>query len=304
MTRRILKDIRVERIAAVDRPCQQLAIARIMKSRPRKQERKMKIEAMIAKAEQLLESGDLNAAEGYLDAALVKLKHKYHVNFTHDDGNDESHDAEDDEVYDYSALRDAGNGDDNPDDEDPDDDEDEDLGKIAKDLIDHTQREYDPKNRPGDLPISSHTSSSNSRHFEAMVDKISNEEGVPKSQALHLARQRHQDLYASYQRHGNGRGSPSRGDTAKRAPEETWESRVSQEMKKCGVTMEVAAQRVAQLHGFPALQNRMFKGTDTSLVAALQKRAEDIALRDGIGRADALRKARLEQPSLYKSLNI
>src|SRR6516225_7168270 len=67
MTRRILRDIRIEKIAAVDKPCQQGAIVAIMKRAPSKKELSKMTESEIADLEKRVDE-----AIAEVDAALGK----------------------------------------------------------------------------------------------------------------------------------------------------------------------------------------------------------------------------------------
>jgi hypothetical protein len=153
----------------------------------------------------------------------------------------------------------------------------------------------DRTQRPGELPVSDHFKQ---RHkFEALTDKIKNEEGVPKSQALSLARVRYPEIYNHYV--GSGAGK-----YFKRGPT-TFEDLVNVEMAK-GCNYEIAAQRVMQLHGANALHYRTINKRAARAEDAegeLIKRADDIWCDDpGMDRCEALRKARQENPRLFKAL--
>jgi hypothetical protein len=80
----------------------------------------------------------------------------------------------------------------------------------------------------------------------------------------------------------------------------TWEDLVGSEMRK-GCNAEVAAQRVAQQHGFPALHNRRIAKAEAT-ADDFQKEAEFVAERDGISRTAALRKLRLENPHYFAQM--
>jgi hypothetical protein len=209
---------------------------------------------------------------------------------THDDGVDDGR-----EINASDPTADDGNpGDDYYDDEL---DDEEDDGVIEKASINEYLRENSSANRPGSLEHSSHTSSSNQRHkFEALALKIKNDRGVPASEAMAQARKEYPDTYRDYQRW--------QGTLGKRAPT-TFEDYVNAEMAK-GCSYEVAAQRVAQLRGFPALDHRsMAKSEATAIVAedALMKAAQEVwESEPAASRTDALRRARQAHPGLYRRM--
>jgi hypothetical protein len=131
-----------------------------------------------------------------------------------------------------------------------------------------------------------------------MTEKIANDQGIPKSQAMALARQQFPELYRNYV------GSAS--FLGKAAPT-TFEGLVAEQMMKGCSTYEQAAQRVAQAHGFRALDARdMTKREAVSVLAEneLMKRAGTL-LEDGsaASRTDALRAARQAHPRLYQRMN-
>jgi hypothetical protein len=215
-----------------------------------------------------------------IDDTVAKAKHTY--TFSHDDGGDEI-DASDPSTDDT----DAENSDD-----DEEDDYNTDLGKAA------TASAYDlaansDTDRPGSLKHSSHPP--NRHKFEALTDKIRNEEGIPKSEAMAQARMRFPDVYRSYQRHTNAVES-----TFKRAPT-TFEDLVNAEMKK-GVNREIAGQRVLQAHGSNALRNRAINKRAADIADTFGAVAEDIWGNSALDRCEALREARKARPLLFKAL--
>jgi hypothetical protein len=149
---------------------------------------------------------------------------------------------------------------------------------VGKRSVNEHLRVNDSSDRPGSLKSSAHGSG---RHrFEQLRDAIVNEEGVPKTQAMHLARQRHPDLYDDYV-NGNGMG--------KRAPLD-FESAVEAEMRKHSLTREVAGQRVAQAYG-STLPRRITKADHAT--ADFEMAADEIYQTEGCSRVEAIRKARL-----------
>jgi hypothetical protein len=167
---------------------------------------------------------------------VAKAKHTY--TFSHDDHTD----------GDYEDVSNPST--DATDSQNSDDDEEDDGDDMQKATINAAQLRNDRTYRPGDLPVSDHFKQ---RHkFEALTDKIKNEQGIPASEAQAYVRRIYPDVYRSYQRFTSD-------STAKRAPD-----LVELEMRK-GVTREVAMQRIAQLHGFRAFDQP----------SHLNKRAED-----------------------------
>jgi hypothetical protein len=212
---------------------------------------------------------------------LAKAKHTY--TFSHDDGADDGDDGDYEGVSNPSLERndlDAENGDDNDDDD-----------ELEKATINAAQLRNDHAQRPGALKESSH---SQSRHkFEALVSKIVNDQGLPRSQAMAYARVQYPDVYSSYQAFSTA------GTTAKRAPD-----LVEAEMMK-GCSREVALQRVAQLHGFrafdtPSLSKAAARAEDAEF--DLITKANEVWADSGLSRCEALREARLNNPALHKRL--
>jgi hypothetical protein len=261
---------------------------------------------LLKSAESLLNHGDLASAEGAVEEAIRKLKHK--VTVEHDDGMDMNASS--------PSLDDADDGDDGDNgdaSDDGSDDGDNGNGRKAKKramdfhkAYKHTLANYaasntslvnrnDEDNRPGDLSSSTHVSSDHARHkFEAHVERLQNEEGLPKSEAMSQARMRFPDVYRSYQRHtGDSKFGKSSASTFDRL--------VAAEMAK-GVSEEIAKVRVVQLYGGEVLRDAssMTKGDDA--LYALEKRAAEIADYYGCEMTEALRQARQERPSLHKRL--
>src|SRR3989442_12065670 len=137
-------------------------------------------------------SVDIDALERQLDGMIRKIdaelgKAKHRVVVEHDDGAGNGFgDGDSNPSLDASEADDY-NGEANGDLEDEEDDG-EDEDDIGKASVDAFLRTHDESNRPGALAFSKHPP--NRHKFEALTDKIKNEEGVPKSQALALARMR------------------------------------------------------------------------------------------------------------------
>ena len=221
-----------------------------------------------------------------LDADLAKRTQRFTLE--HDDGNGDG--------YEEDVSNPSMDAADDSDDDGYDEYDEEDDGTIEKATINAAQMRNDPSNRPGDLATSTHPGSDNARHkFVALTEKIANDQGIPKSQAMALARQQFPDVFNAY--------VGSAGSYLKRAPV-TFENHVAAEMAK-GCSREVAAQRVAQLRGFPALDHRdLTKREATSIVAEneLMKAAQRTWENSGLDRCGSLREARKSNPGLYRRM--
>jgi hypothetical protein len=260
--KRILTDIRIDKISAVDIPCQQLASARLMK-RDNSREPNMNLAEL---------ESELNSLISKIDDALDLDKRKQKFTLTHDDGHDDG---------DYG---DASDNDENEGDKETID-EVSNPGKVRKASINEFVRANDEDSRPGSLSSSTH---GQGRHkFEAMADKIANEEGIPKSEATRQARLRFPDDYAAYVKHTNiGKAA---------------DDLIAAEIRK-GFTPRMAAQRVANAHGFPAFDNSAISKSDIA-AADLDDVADAIFEGDGsLSRTESLRKVRLQNPGLYKRM--
>lgn len=161
---------------------------------------------------------------------------------------------------DWSAAADD-NADDNDDDQyDNDDDgeddnEDDDFDKIAKQT-----------------------------KFEAMANKIANDEGVSKDKAMTLARQRFPDLY---------RGFQGIEDTQK-----SYRALVGREIAK-GCSETVARQRVAYAHPHAA-REQIEKGvTANSDVAAFMAKVDAAMQTYGVSRTEGMQIVRRSRPDLF-----
>jgi hypothetical protein len=228
-------------------------------------------------------TAELDSLVRKIDSALDDdlAKRTQHFSFTHDDGVDDGEiNARDPSADDDGNLDDDG-------------DVEDELDKLS---VNRFLREHDTANRPGDLPHSNHTSSSNSGHkFESLAAKIKNDRGVPLSEAMAQARQEYPDTYRDYQRWHETLGK--RGPT-------TYEDLVNAEMAK-GCNREVASQRVAQLRGFPALDHRNMAKTEATAIVAedqLMKAAQEVWEDTSLSRCEALREARKSNPGLYRRM--
>jgi hypothetical protein len=232
----------------------------------------------------------LQSCENMIDKIDRQLAKRTRFTLHHDDGDGEI-DASDPSL---DAIDDAENsGDDNPgdndlEDEDEEDEEDASTIKMRKDVVNPYLRERDRTNRPGALSTSTHPP--NRHKFESVVDKLKNDNAIPKSQAMAMARMQFPDLYASYQDHTNG-------STSKREPD-----LVEIEMRK-GCTREVAMQRLAQQHGFGMFdQPSRIQKRRGDLLYEFQKRVTEVMDQDGCDAAEATRRVRKEDPRLYAAM--
>jgi hypothetical protein len=223
-----------------------------------------------------------------IDSAVAK-GHRITIETDTHNGGDDYEDGDSNPSMDASNSDDSdddnGNGnpgnDNNVDDDDDDEEDDDDLGKAERWAA--YQATNSAADRPGALRSDTHRSPGlgnspavqpSGRHkFDALTDKIQREENVSKTEAQSRARHRHPDVYASYQDHLSGSSAQSqqsersrvRGTYNKRAPV-TAEDYIAAEIRK-GFSPEMAAQRVAQLHGFRAFDR----------VDAITKRSNDLA---------------------------
>jgi hypothetical protein len=255
------------------------------------------LDAMIRKMDSLVAVIDKQLAADDL------AKRTQRFTLEHDDGNDGYGDnaAVDDSWSEHADASASGNNADLDDGDGYDDDEEEDdggqLSNIGKATINAAQLRNNPSNRPGDLATSSHPSSSNSRHkFEAMVDRLVNENQLPRSQAQALARKTYPELYRHYV------GSAS---YLKAAPG-SFEQLVQSELAKSPhATFEQCAQRVVQAHGYRAFDRRSLSKREAVSASAeieLMEKAESIYRDSGLSRCESLRAARQESPRLMKAL--
>lgn len=80
----------------------------------------------------------------------------------------------------------------------------------------------------------------------------------------------------------------------------TWQEAVSDEIRKFGVTPEIAAVRVINAYGSNLPHQDFAKSADID--ARWEDAVTEIAKRDGVDRCEALRRLRHEQPKLYRTL--
>jgi hypothetical protein len=178
----------------------------------------------------------------------------------------------------------------------------------------HLIQSNDRANRPGARHSSRHpehratiaaATRPGGRHkFDDRVDFVKDRDGVSKSVAMQRARLEYPGDYESYQKFLAG--SSAQEQYARRSVGTTVGKRepdlVELEMRK-GVTRGVAAQRVAQLHGYRGFDtpSRITKRR-ADLAWEFAKRVDEIMNMDGVDATEATRRARLEDRALYVAL--
>jgi hypothetical protein len=275
MTRRILRNIKIDKISAVDAPCQQGAIVAIMKRQPKEfaDMTNEEISDLEKRVDQCLE--EVNAALGKAKPANNSVD-EYEL-----DGNGGDAEDEEDDGLPIGKLApgpeprypgdpiNAGGG----------------LHYPEDDLMEALQSNSET-DRPGDLQTSDHGTWQ--AHAQRMVDHIAATENCSREEATRRLRQRYPEVASSHV------------PVAKSAPPMTFEDYVDLEVMRKGVTREIAGQRVAQAHGF-TLPHRISKADVAS--ADFADAAEAVWQDDtSLSRTEALRKARLENPRLYKRM--
>jgi hypothetical protein len=210
-----------------------------------------------------------------------EVRKAHRITFEHfDDGEDPE-----------EAAEDYGDGDSNPSLEaseaDGDYDEDGEDDELDKRSINEVVRTNDPSNRPGSRKTSDH--STWKTKTQAMVDHISRTENCPKTEALRRLRDRYPDI--------------ANGNPINKSAPPTFEDLVNSEMAK-GVTREIAGQRIVQLHGYNAfaggVSKRLVKGANAEY--AFQKRVGEVMYEDDVDAAEATRRVRKEDPTLFAAL--
>jgi hypothetical protein len=224
-----------------------------------------------------------------LGTEVSKARHRK-VTVEHYDDGDPDAEYEDVSSPSMEADDDTSGADENDDSELEDGEDEEDGGDLQKATINAAVMDNDPANRPGALKDSTHPAP---RHkFEALVDKIKNDQGIPKSQAQAYARVQYPDLYHSFQQF-----TPA--STAKRAPDLDL---VEAEMAK-GCSREIAMQRVAQAHGYRGFdQPTRIQKQRNDLLYEFNKRTAEIMRMDGVDAVEATRRARKEDWELFSAL--
>jgi hypothetical protein len=168
---------------------------------------------------------------------------------------------------------DNADGHENNDIEDDDEEEDDDIGKL--------------------IPT---TTRPRSTEFDKRVEFIRDRDGTSKTEAMGRAREEFPD---DYQRHQRSHSDDSISAQAKSAPV-TFEDLVAIEMRK-GCNENVAAQRVVTMYGGAVLRDRLSKSA-AEINDTFADVVEGIFDAEGCSRTEALRKARLSSPLLFKAL--
>jgi hypothetical protein len=267
----------------------------------------MRSSDMLKTAEQAMQRGDLDTAEHWLDR-LEKAKAADDEDLEDDwsepanakaDGNNASNDDEDDYEDDYE-----------------DEDEDDALTKAER-FADHVNmtaavrpsrsaraRGYDSQGDTYRTGISPTVTQPKRHKFDSRVEFVQERDQCTRNEAQTRARQEFPSTFADYQNHvARQRTSAQhvlRGGhfIGKRGP--TFEDLVSAEIRK-GCNMEIASQRVAQAHGFRALDTRMLAKGE-SIVDRFQKRVDAVMYEEGISAEDAMRKVRRASPHLFRMM--
>jgi hypothetical protein len=145
--------------------------------------------------------------------------------------------------------------------------------------------------------------------FDGRVEMIRQRDGISMNAAQQKARVEFPDEFVQHQNYIAESPTSAQhmrrypvGAASKRAPT-TWEDYIAIELSKGAPNEEVAGVRVLQQHGSFALRNRMIRKGGPSVSRTFAKRATEIMQEDGCSRTEALRKLRLEEPSLYDALN-
>jgi hypothetical protein len=261
-----------------------------------------------------------------IDREVGKARHR-RVTVGHFDDGDPDADYGD---GDSNPSLDASEADDeeNPDndlDEDEDPDEEDGISKLGgnpKYQHEETagyQQGNDRFDRPGPLSSSTHPSAGLAtsaavqppgRHkFDDRVDHIKNRDSVTKQVALQRARIEFPGDYQNYQMFHAGTSTQEQagrrdgyGSNLGKSAPATAQSLIAAEIRK-GFSYELAAQRVAQQHGFRAfdrqssIAKRATDIADTFKSAAVENWYDDASL----SRTEALRKTRLANPRLFKA---
>jgi hypothetical protein len=258
-------------------------------------------------------------------AALHKARHSRHTTIAEhfsDDPELGSDDYEDVSNPSADADDDSDGADDGDDGNDlEDDDEDDGISKLggAPHLYQREEaagyaQSNEAANRPGSLKHTSHPEKRNTivqatrparRHaFDDKIDFVKDRDGVTKSVAMQRARLEFPDTWQAYQASLAGSSAQEqyaaragRGTTVgKRAP-----SLIEAEMMK-GCSREVAAQRVAQQHGFRAFDQSTSIRKRADLTYEFQSRVDEIMRKDRVDACEATRRARQEDWELYAAM--
>jgi hypothetical protein len=266
------------------------------------------LEALIKSAERSIARGDFDAAEAGIDYANSVIRKAKRAADEEDDSdyNDASNPSMD--------AADDDDGDDGEDDEDDDDSE-----PVAKAWHEHSNA-GSPHRMRGQhvrvqqpetyrLSAAPQPQGRTKRHrFDSRVEHIKQRDGVSKTEAMSRARVEHPVLYSEYQNwladRSTSRQHMTRGhNLIGKGASTTYEDLVSEQIAK-GCSPELAAQRVVQLHGYEAMRNRMFTKTAEDITKRFQREVEKIMYEDGCDATEATRLARIENPTLFKALQL
>jgi hypothetical protein len=268
---------------------------------------------LIAKAQHEIEKGNLDSAERLLDFVNKQADEEDDLPDDYDpeesnpslDAADDEDDGEDDDSVDKAlrTLKKAGTRGLN-------------FGQInTDDALDrgrgHTSMgpvEADEEHSPETYRLSTTDAvgGTETRHkFTDKVDRIAQDEKVGRNEAMTRARIRHPQLYSSFQSHTAAQSTKDQAATrgfdraiGKRG--DSYEMLVSEHMAK-GCNMETASQRVAQLYGYDATRNTMYKGE--SVVQAFESKVNAL-IRKGYDGETACRIVRQAEPTLFKALQV
>jgi hypothetical protein len=269
------------------------------------------IDELLKAADRAMATNNLDAAESIVDSLLMKVKQAA----------GEEDDSDYDDPSNPSADAAADDGDNGDDDEDDDDDDDGSMDKLLRKAWHERSTSGAPTRMRGQhvrvqtpetyrLSAEVQPQGTGKRHrFESRVDHIQHRDGISKHLAMSRARVEHPVAYTDYQDHLARRSTSQqhmvRGHNliAKSAASTTYEDLVSEQIAK-GCSPELAAQRVVNLHGYRALDTRMFTETAEDITKRFQREVEKIMYEDGCDATEATRLARIENPTLFKALQL
>jgi len=262
------------------------------------------IDELLKAADRALATNNLDVAESLVDSLLLKVKQA-------------ADDEADDDDYDPNAS--------NPsmDASDSDDDGDDDEEDVSKAFHEHSGGDSPHRMRGQHLRVQrpetyrlsaapQQPQGRTKRHrFESRVEHIKQRDNISKTEAMSRARVEHPVLYTEYQGWLADRSTSQQHMTrgwqriGKRGGS-SFEEMVSDEVLRKGVTAEVGAQRIANLYGYAATRddNRMFKASGESIVKRFQAEVAKIMDEDGCDATEATRLARIENPVLFKALQV
>jgi hypothetical protein len=267
---------------------------------------------LLKQAERAMNSGNLDTAEALVNKALRGALNN------NKNGNNSADDNENDfDSPSATSQSDDGSYDDTDDDGE---DDDGDLNKVSafaeRFIHDHKNMQASvSRQHPASPRFTDATSATGARtrhKFDAMVDHVKERDGVSRNEAMTRARQEFPRVYQSFQEHLASEPTVSqhlsrgggRNQVGKRAVGTTFEQMVSAEMRK-GVTAEIAAQRVCQLHGFRALDARSTIAKSADRIGdRFQEEVYKIADETGCDLTEASQIARRQHPELYKVLQL